>query len=263
MFYLYALRCPITGQVRYIGKTKNPGTRLAAHISKARGLHTNHHCARWIRALLAKGREPLLEVIRRVPAGEDWQQAEIKCIAEYRASGHPLTNLTGGGDGFHDVQPEMLKRRGESRSRTLQDPDEHAKFVERMVLSRANPGTLALKSASARKAWADPEKRRRLLGGARDPGVVRRRSETFRRINSNPTYKAKQIAAMKKVMVIERATRRASGAVAGDARQPLAKRPQERVHQGRLPEPEVKARLRAAITKAWARRKAEAAGVRP
>lgn len=106
---IYALRCPLSNAVRYIGKTKNPDLRLYRHMAAARKLHINHHCARWIRTLLARGMAPALEVLFVVPSDGDWQAEEIKWIANYRAAGHQLTNMTDGGDGVHEHHPDVLE----------------------------------------------------------------------------------------------------------------------------------------------------------
>jgi predicted GIY-YIG superfamily endonuclease len=74
--FIYALVCPITGGTRYIGKTQIPDRRLNAHIAKARTGQTNHHCARWIRQLLAKDLRPTFEIIFEVPQDEEWQKHE-------------------------------------------------------------------------------------------------------------------------------------------------------------------------------------------
>lgn len=189
MIYIYALSDPRSGSIRYIGKTKNIRTRLAAHVSKAKAHHVDHHCARWIRGLLAENVTPRLSVLSELPPGADWQSAEAEAIATYRAMGHDLTNLTGGGDGFHDCQPDVLKRRGETRRKTLSDPVKRSEFVNRLLASKANPEVRDKTSASIRAAWGDADVRQRFLDGMRAPDAVERRSNATRqRMNDPHTY---------------------------------------------------------------------------
>lgn len=200
LIYIYTLSDPRSGSIRYIGKTKNIQARLNAHISKAKAHHVDHHCARWIRGLLAEGVTPHMSVLQELPSGADWQRAEADAITRHRAMGHELTNLTGGGDGFHDCPPEVLKRRGESRRRTLSDPEKRAEFVDRLAEARATPEVRAKKSASVKAAWGDPVKQRNILSGMRAPDAVQRRAiATLKRMNDPETYarhcaKSKEIA---------------------------------------------------------------------
>lgn len=195
--FIYALHCPIAKCIRYIGKTKYPQSRLAAHMSKARSHQTKHHCANWIRKLLAQGLQPSFEIIERVAAGDNWQAAEARIIAAHKSP--MLTNMTAGGDGFHDVHPEVLKKRGASRSRSLQDPVKRALFLKATRASRDRPEVRAAMSASAIAAWKDPKKRQRLLEGTRAPDVRKRRSESAVRANAVPELKARQSAMRKRI----------------------------------------------------------------
>jgi hypothetical protein len=99
--FIYALACPETNEVRYVGKSTNPRFRLrsgSGHIGEAkRGDDT--HRGRWIRSLLARGLEPRLIILEEVVCDE-WEEAERRWIAHYRGlCGDQLTNHTDGGDG--------------------------------------------------------------------------------------------------------------------------------------------------------------------
>lgn len=88
---IYALKCPESGAVRYIGKANNPKNRLATHIRGARKRRTPVHC--WIGSLASP---PVMEVLEWVDAA-DWVAAERRLIAEYRMHAR-LLNLADGGD---------------------------------------------------------------------------------------------------------------------------------------------------------------------
>ncbi len=183
MIYIYELVCPISGKPRYIGKTQNPETRLRAHLSKARTAQTKHHCAQWICQLLRDGLKPVLRIVFEVPESEAWQGHEIRIIEEYHKAGHELTNLTGGGGGFYKANPELLLRRGKTRSAQLADPETNKRFSE--ALKKGNTAEVcARKAKSVKAAWDDPIKRASYLAGMAAPDAVKRRSKaTFRRMN--------------------------------------------------------------------------------
>lgn len=94
--FIYTLSDPLTGRVRYVGKTsQQPVRRLSHHVSTAKN-KTNHR-ENWIRSL---GVPPWLTVVQEVLGShEDIAQAERYWIARLRADGCDLTNLTIGGEG--------------------------------------------------------------------------------------------------------------------------------------------------------------------
>src|SRR3989304_2761683 len=64
VIYFYILKDPMTGKIRYLGYTNNTKRRLYKHIYHARkNTYPNSHKDNWIRMLLGKGVEPILEVI--------------------------------------------------------------------------------------------------------------------------------------------------------------------------------------------------------
>ena len=98
MYYLYKLIDPITEEIRYIGYSKSPKTRLWEHIRDAKIGVKTHKCD-WIRSLLNNNQKPILEIIVSYSTQLDVIDHEIQLIKELRDSGFRLTNLTDGGDG--------------------------------------------------------------------------------------------------------------------------------------------------------------------
>lgn len=94
--FIYALKDPRDGAVRYIGATVRPKRRIWEHIYYA--VEETNHRACWIRSLLKKGILPEFEVLAQVPETE-WPQHEIDYIAAFRTLGCDLVNSTRGGDG--------------------------------------------------------------------------------------------------------------------------------------------------------------------
>lgn len=89
--FIYALKEPDTGEIRYVGKADDPRERLRVHLcDKKRNHRTN-----WINSLAGK---PVLEVVDEVPV-EHWPQLEVAYIEFFREQGCNLVNGTLGGEG--------------------------------------------------------------------------------------------------------------------------------------------------------------------
>jgi hypothetical protein len=91
--YIYALRDPDSQEIRYIGKSLNPWKRLSSHIKDKD--KTPKTC--WIHKLLNQHKKPILDVLDKVKE-EYWKEVECLYIAYYKKLGHPLLNMTEGGD---------------------------------------------------------------------------------------------------------------------------------------------------------------------
>lgn len=97
---IYALCDPITSVVRYIGKTRyTTERRLTYHMSAS--TRSRVPSANWMRGLREIGLKPVVIEIEKVDVDADWQARERFWIAEFRARGAMLLNLTDGGDGGH------------------------------------------------------------------------------------------------------------------------------------------------------------------
>lgn len=112
--FIYALKCPTTGAIRYVGKAENPKSRLNEHCSKAKRFR--YHSALWIRSLLSRKLKPILEILAEVPE-EHWQQWEVAWIEFFRDAGFDLVNRTPGGDGsyFSQHTPEARAKMSAGR----------------------------------------------------------------------------------------------------------------------------------------------------
>lgn len=91
--FIYALKCPETGQIRYVGKSINPACRFRAHLC----VNKKDHRTNWIKSLAKRGLKPALEIVDEVPESE-WQQWEVAYIEFFREQDCKLTNLTPGGE---------------------------------------------------------------------------------------------------------------------------------------------------------------------
>lgn len=98
--FIYALNDPETGECRYVGKADDPHDRLFGKNGHLKKCHTlKHHCANWIRSLVARGLVPHLEILQEVPVA-NWPLWERVWIKASRKIGMDLTNVTEGGEGL-------------------------------------------------------------------------------------------------------------------------------------------------------------------
>lgn len=106
--FIYGLNDPETGECRYVGKADDPHDRLFGRSGHLYDCHKkNHHCANWIRALVARGLVPQLEILQEVPETE-WELWERVWITASRKIGMDLTNATDGGEGLNNPSSETL-----------------------------------------------------------------------------------------------------------------------------------------------------------
>ena len=95
-WYIYVLIDPRNGEVRYVGWTVHPKTRLRDHIKPSR-VSGNQRRDRWIASLLRHGFRPRMDIIECGTG--DYAKAESHWIRHYRSLGYDLTNHTDGGEG--------------------------------------------------------------------------------------------------------------------------------------------------------------------
>jgi hypothetical protein len=109
--YLYVLIDPITGDIRYVGKTIMPAVRLSLHISHTK---KNVHKNNWLKQLQAVGKKPIMEIIEEMPDCDNvaWRARETYWIAYYKKLGSPLTNLDSGGRGENGRSEETKRKIG-------------------------------------------------------------------------------------------------------------------------------------------------------
>lgn len=96
--FIYALKDPDTGQIRYVGETVDTKQRLSQHLSEARRLRGNTPRLALLRSYLRGGIKPTLVVLDEVPESE-WQQWEVAYIEYFSECGCDLVNSAPGGIG--------------------------------------------------------------------------------------------------------------------------------------------------------------------
>lgn len=263
---IYALCDPTTLEIRYIGKAINPAKRLCEHVSDTkRGRRT--HCARWVRSV---GR-PIMLRLAVVP--DDYgAEMEIRTIAQFQARGYRLTNLTEGGEGHLGWVPPP-ETRAKIRAALLGRTDSpetrankraaHRNPVDTSVLAsygfrgRRHTDSAKAKIASARRKHVTTDAARAAnsaghIGFRHAPETRARMSVLQRGHVCSEATRAKISAAM---------TGRKRAAVSETARANMKAAQQRRAAEGGFPSggrrsADARARMSAAATAAWARRKA-------
>lgn len=94
--FIYTLECPLSNEVRYVGKTINIKKRLNDHLKSSKKLKT--HKDKWINSLLSQNLKPIIKELK-VVNNNDWIYWEIYSIDFFKKLGCNLVNHTNGGDG--------------------------------------------------------------------------------------------------------------------------------------------------------------------
>lgn len=174
MIYIYGLRCPVSGEIRYIGKSTQPHKRLKAHLGAAKRCEYDHHTARWIRSV---GDGAIaLEILDTLDAGSDWQERERHWIAAAECMGWPLTNSTAGGEGLDYRDADALAKyrvnlcaamkatwgtregREKNRMRAVAlhaDPEISQRHRMSLKAAYARPEVKAAQAEITRRSWAN------------------------------------------------------------------------------------------------------------
>ena len=95
--YVYVLKEPRSGAIRYVGITRSPTRRYLQHTQP--GKHrTGRWVKNWIRWLQKRGKEPVMEIKADFPDRDQARLMEMLLIQELRRCGCKLTNGSDGGE---------------------------------------------------------------------------------------------------------------------------------------------------------------------
>jgi hypothetical protein len=130
--YIYALVDPRNNEIRYIGKTVKPKSRLAGHISECKRIDVNHHRAKWIKTLLKQNMKPLIIFLKVCPLSE-FVYHEANIIKSYRN----LTNSDESGQGNIGRNKEILDRQSEKLSKIVYQYDLDGNFIREFKSTRS------------------------------------------------------------------------------------------------------------------------------
>jgi len=118
--YFYYLKHPVTGEIRYIGQSKNPIQRHKQHISAVKsGRDKNTRKSNWIKSLLSDNLIPTIEVFETYLGDpEGAHKREWQLITEHIDKGFRLVNGNDGGAPYL-LPDERVKRVYQYDMRTL------------------------------------------------------------------------------------------------------------------------------------------------
>lgn len=85
--YFYTLKCPITNDVKYVGRSVNPDGRYRQHIHSGKCEGHKDKKGAWIKSLLDKDLKPIMEIIDKLENYKDIEEVKRKeefLILEFR-----------------------------------------------------------------------------------------------------------------------------------------------------------------------------------
>lgn len=105
---IYCLVDPRTKIIRYIGKSVNGLNRPKDNVR--RGWKHHHKCGRWLLGLKSLGLTAEIEILEELSSPNEIDDAERFWIANFRAAGSALLNMTDGGEGMLKVVHSQTTR---------------------------------------------------------------------------------------------------------------------------------------------------------
>jgi hypothetical protein len=85
--YFYVLKCPMTNDIKYVGRSVQPKVRYRQHIHSGKKDGSKDRKGAWIKSLLDKDLKPIMEIIDKIENYkdiEDVKRREEFLILEYR-----------------------------------------------------------------------------------------------------------------------------------------------------------------------------------
>ena len=182
-WFIYALRDPLSWDVRYVGKANDVVQRYRRHIyDSPTGRYRN---ARWIASLRRRGLRPMLELLD-VGSGDGHAAAERAWIAELRRQGADLTNTAAGGiGGSGPCTPEARKKISDAQRGKPRPPESIPKMAAAQRGKKQSAETKAKRAEALRGRPRSAETRAKISAAQREinnmaPEVRARIAETMR-----------------------------------------------------------------------------------
>lgn len=125
-FLVYMLLDPDTGSVRYVGRSSSALRRPFNHFRCKRVREKRDACHAWVRAVLRRGKEPVVQVLQAVSKQSLLDECERFWIRHFQLLGEPLLNSW-----LVDPETLTLVRRGWRHSKLTRRKIASAKRVSR------------------------------------------------------------------------------------------------------------------------------------
>ncbi len=178
-YIIYGLIDPITGELRYVGRSSSGLTRPRRHW-RDKEFYLDTYCARWSRTVVRRGFVPGIWIIEAFDFCEDindvLNKAEISWIAHFKSMGCRLTNLTAGGEGTLNLSREVIEKRTAKIRGRRHTPEACAKMSAAQKGKKHNEERRA-KNSAAQKGKILPEKTRKKIS---ESNKGKKRSEQAR-----------------------------------------------------------------------------------
>jgi hypothetical protein len=139
--YIYGLIDPRNDEIRYIGKTINPKSRLIGHINESKDVKVVNYRVKWLRKLTKLGLRPEIVFLKTCPSNE-YEKYETEYIKLY--SSNKLTNSDETGQGNKNRKREVLNRQSENRGRKVYQYDIDGNFIKEYRSARLAASELGL-----------------------------------------------------------------------------------------------------------------------
>lgn len=124
--FIYCLKDPTTGDVRYIGQTKNPKKRLGSHCNTS--IKERSRLGNWLKSLASRREKPILTILHEVRENASWAEEERRYISCAKALGLDLVNATDGGEGTLNPSLETRKKISAALKGVKRSPEARAKM---------------------------------------------------------------------------------------------------------------------------------------
>ena len=165
--YIYTLRDPAIGLVRYVGKAKDLKKRAFKHHESP-----NKHLVNWIRKLERLGVKPKMEVIET--CGDNWPEREMAWIKDLKDLGCDLINMRAGGEGpmghwkMGDETKKKISEANKGRVRSEETKRKLSEINKGKYLGRKMKPEWVAKLVASRKAgkgwgWSKETRRKIVL----------------------------------------------------------------------------------------------------
>jgi|GEM_PF-5749112 len=190
--YIYGLVDPISGVVRYVGKSNDPEWRLYGHLQLAASGKKKQNSGIWLRSLKDAGLKPEMIILETLKDGDDWASVERRYIENANSYGWQLTNMVQGGRGGGYLKPEDKEEWLGRVIDSLSTPEVRKKISDGVIRANMRPEMKENHRQRRIKMWADPIYRERMANKAQEA-------------NKRPEVKARRVASGKKTMVTKEA----------------------------------------------------------
>ena len=165
VIYIYALRDPRDGRVRYVGKTNNPKSREKNHFAKS-SLDHGMAKTKWILELRSHALRPVFTVLEECNE-ETWRERERFWIGYYGGI-RQLLNARLGGEIIPPRSDESYRAMGEKRKGIPRPPHVIEKVRQSRIGCHHSEETKAKLREANRIQFLDPEKQDRHSQGVKD-----------------------------------------------------------------------------------------------